>query len=137
MHSFTKRTFTFRIFVRRQQFKSVMIGLLMGCAALAQTKGPVNSPTVPKQGPTPQPASQPFGLKGDVLGESIQDFRAKNDRTISVGVMGRDRAKLIPDFVATKHLPQCTSDGAANDTNLSLALDVRGDFETAKKNALA
>jgi hypothetical protein len=48
-------------------------------------------------------AAQPFGLKGDVLGETLQDFRARNARVI----------RTRPDYPvpATKQFPQCTGDG--------------------------
>jgi hypothetical protein len=52
----------------------------------------------------------PFGLKADQLGESLEEFRAKNDRVISLGPLGQYHAKLDTSLLGTKHFPQCTND---------------------------
>jgi hypothetical protein len=106
--------------------RSAGIGLLLGAAIWGQTK----TRAVPAPKPPPVNA-QPFGLKGDILGESIEEFRAKNDRSITLGQMGRDRASITPDLATTKHLPQCTNDHP--DGNVSLSPDVQSDYETAEE----
>src|SRR6185503_9898025 len=94
--------------------RSAVIGLLLGAAIWGQTK--IRATPAPKPPPV---HAQPFGLKGDVLGESVEEFRAKNDRSISLGLMGRDRASITPELVTTKHLPQCTNDHPDGDVSLS------------------
>jgi hypothetical protein len=49
----------------------------------------------------PSPGAQPFGLKDDRLGESLQEFRARHDRTL----IGDE-----PILHRKKRLPQCTGD---------------------------
>src|SRR5438552_1729296 len=47
-------------------------------------------------------STRPFGLKGDVLGETIQEFRIHNDRTISTPPKAKQHL--------TKHMPICSND---------------------------
>jgi hypothetical protein len=46
--------------------------------------------------------SEPFGLKGDVLGETLQEFREHNERTIQTPT----KAKISK----SAHVPKCTND---------------------------
>jgi hypothetical protein len=55
-------------------------------------------------------AAEPYALKGDVLGESIEEFRTRNHRTINLGQMGQDHLTLDPDLPKSKVLPACSSD---------------------------
>jgi hypothetical protein len=72
----------------------------------------------------------PFGLKGDVLGETLPEFRARNDRVIGLGANGKDRAKFAaPDLPSTKHLPQCTNDVVMG----NLSWDVQAQWETPEE----
>jgi hypothetical protein len=66
-------------------------------------------------------AALSFGLKGDVLGETLQDFRTGNDRVIQT-------SSGYP-LHETKHLPQCTSDDASNE----LPADVEKAVETVEE----
>ena len=99
--------------------------LIAASILLAQTPPPRGT-TKSKPSTAPKPstavAPQPFGLKGDVLGETIDEFRARNARVIALGTMGEDRAKL-EDVDRTKNLPQCSI--GESDTNDDLSWDVR------------
>jgi hypothetical protein len=92
-------------------------------ALQAQTPPPKSTPRVEaSSAPQPSPSvSQPFGLKGDVLGETIEEFRARNERVITLGTLGQERAKVDPDLPRTKKLPQCTNSIAVG----NLSWDVR------------
>jgi hypothetical protein len=53
---------------------------------------------------SPSPGA-PFGLKGDVLGETLQEFRARHDRTIQTL-----KDKIFRTPAMTLHFPQCTNE---------------------------
>jgi hypothetical protein len=100
--------------------KVIVVSILCAAAAFSQgTRWPNGASA--HSGPSGHVSSQPYGLKGDILGETIEEFRARNARVITLGQMGLDRAKLDPDLPKTKNLPQCSSD-ADPDT---LSWDVR------------
>ena len=103
------------------------IGLLVVLAppVPGQTKNRSRT-TAPKASTT---QAQPYGLKGDLLGETIEEFRARNDRSIALGLMGKDRASIPPGFFTTKHVPQCTNDPPESD----LSPDVQSSFETEEE----
>jgi hypothetical protein len=82
----------------------LQLAIMAAGILLAQTPSPKDSLST---------GAQPFGLKGDVLGETLQEFRAKNDRVIALSVLGRDRLAIDPSLAKTKHLPQCTGDATS------------------------
>jgi hypothetical protein len=96
-------------------------------ACFGQTPAPQRK-TAPKT-VAPKPET-PFGLKADKLGESIEEFRANNDRVINLGLMGQDHLELDADLPKTKHFPQCTDD--AGDEQF-LSWDVRSSALTEEE----
>jgi hypothetical protein len=50
------------------------------------------------------PTDRPFGLRSDVLGESIESFRANNVSVIQYHELGK------PNELKTRHFPICTND---------------------------
>src|ERR1035438_458569 len=99
-------------------FSTTALAIMASCLLFSQTPPPKSVPKgVPKgkgapiaSQPIPSTDSQPFSLKGDVLGETIDEFRSRNERVITLGIMGLDRLRLAPDLPKTKNLPQCSND---------------------------
>jgi hypothetical protein len=104
-------------------WKALALTMATGCILLSQTHQP--------KGRSPSPSSQPFGLKGDVLGETIDEFRAHNERIITLGYLGTERAKFAPELPKTKHLPQCSNDEP--DKNGNPSRDVQALTEEEKR----
>jgi hypothetical protein len=100
--------------------KGIIVSVLCAAAAFSQGARRPNSASAHSTQPG-HASSQPFALKGDILGETIEEFRARNARVITLGQMGLDRAKLDSDLPKTKNLPQCSSDGDPD----TLSWDVR------------
>lgn len=83
--------------LKRQPMKRIALAL----ALVLTTIG------VHAQSTTPLPAASPnhsFGLKGDVIGESLEDFRARNHAVLSEEGYGPNDPKV--DFV----YPRCSGD---------------------------
>jgi hypothetical protein len=95
--------------------KQIFLGLGFVCLVVV-----FSVPSTFGQKPRYSSASQPFGLKGDVLGETLQEFRLRNARIIS----SQPNAPLA----SKKYLPQCTNDKI--EENESLSPDVDGSAET-------
>jgi hypothetical protein len=108
-----------------QSARFFVIGLMLAAAVFSQTK---NQTRTPAHKPAATHA-QPYGLKGDVLGETIEEFRTKNERSIPLGLMGKDRSIVMPDLPAAKHLPQCSGDSPESD----LSPDIQSDYESAEE----
>src|SRR5713226_7843891 len=81
----------------------LQLAIMAAGILLAQTPSPKDSLST---------GAQPFGLKGDVLGETLQEFRTRNDRVIALGNNGLDHLRFAPLLPKTKHLPLCTNDKA-------------------------
>src|SRR6185295_18036320 len=67
---------------------------------------------------TPDGSAQPFGLKGDVLGETLQEFRTRNDRVYVPNK--RDPLYKFSLVRGPQHFPKCTGDGSIETAPLAL-----------------
>jgi hypothetical protein len=63
-------------------------------------------------------ASSPFALKGDLLGETLQGFRIRNERTVRTP----QNSKVAKSF----HLPVCTNDRVGGHTLSDYDIDEMG-----------
>lgn len=119
--------------------RTLQLMILAASILLAQTSPPKASKG--KASPAPQsvrPASppQPFGLKGDVLGETIDEFRARNKRLLAWGPLGAARGSFDPHFPATKQLPQCSIDQveeSEKSAGIGLSVDIASSTEEEKR----
>ena len=81
------------------------VSLLVICATASLVNCmAVVTPLAFGQGKKLMESSQPFGLKGDTLGETIEEFRSRNERTVQTPQNAK-QPKAI-------HLPLCTNDRA-------------------------
>jgi hypothetical protein len=76
------------------------------------------------QGRKQTATSQPFGLKGDMLGETLTEFRAAHDHLI--------HTRPGEVLASTRHLPECTNDKVAGEYSF-LSYDVEATSETEEE----
>jgi hypothetical protein len=97
--------------------------LLIMAASVLLPQTPPSKSTPKDKGPSV--AAKPFGLKGDVLGEIVTEFITRNTRTITLGPLGQDHAKLSDSVLPIQTLPYCSSTEPEHVKNYEKPWDVQ------------
>src|SRR5260370_29484468 len=85
-----------------QRLLTLFCGILFASLAAGRTVTAPAPPTADQ--PAAAVTQEPFGLKGDLLGETVQEFRTRNDATFVPNVP--KFARITPR--GPQHFPQCS-----------------------------